>query len=401
MEKLKQTISHSQVDCMENKKVPMFESFIPLQVWCSYASQIPLLDIPIDEPKAWDFLKLFGVGVKQNVRFFLDILRRLTSEPVTESTPSQVSSLYNNIQRFTQDDTATVCRFFKEHNLVFAPTNETAAPYWLPLKSCTWDGPELRYFKSIKSMYPQNETLFCTILQLKDLEIEHLLYEMRHLQSDEDLSYLRHIFDLLNEYNLRAIGGLREIEAYQIALLTCENVFPVLKTRRGNDKGYTSLEHAMAGSAWFISDREEFDKSFKGKAPLLAFDWETNEKFKQLYETMGFKYRTLSTSARVSPVIGEPRIYHDGYTKLLRSKVDFMIRLIPENRQDRKNIAASLRNLQVHGVGSLKRRWCVYLAGVDIFGDAMDTKCLFESQGCLVHISAGCPFAIITLPVPP
>ncbi|KAB5580701.1 hypothetical protein GE09DRAFT_1279564 [Coniochaeta sp. 2T2.1] len=386
MEKLKQAISHSQVDCMRHKRVPMFQSFMPLREWLSYASQIPLLNIPLDEPKAWDFLKLFGVGVKRNVRFFLDILRRLPWEPVTESTFSQVSSLYDNIQKLTKDDTDAVCDFFKEKAVIFIPGIGTAAPAWLPLKSCTWDGPELRHFKSIKSMYPQNETLFCTILQLKDLEIEHLLHEMHHLRPDEDLGYLRYLFDLLNEYNLRAKGGLREKEARQLAPLTRQKVFPVLKTGRGNDKGYTSLENAMAGSAWFISDRQEFDRSFEGKAPLLAFDWETNEKFKRLYETMGFKDRTLSTSARTSPVIGGPRIYNDGYTKMLRSKVDFMIRLIPEKCEDRKNIAASLRNLQVHSVRSLKRRWCVSSAGVDIFGDAMDTKCLFEPQGDALFI---------------
>ncbi len=108
MEKLIKTISHTHVDCMRNTRVPLYQSFVPLREWLSYASQVPLLNIPDDDLKAWEFLKLFGVGVKRNVRVFLDILRRFRTQPVTDATLSQVHALYDNIQKLTQGDTELV-----------------------------------------------------------------------------------------------------------------------------------------------------------------------------------------------------------------------------------------------------------------------------------------------------
>lgn len=61
-------------------------------------------------------------------------------------------------------------------------------------------------------------------------------------------------------------------------------------------------------------------------------------------------------------------------------------RLIPEKLEQRGQIATSLRNLQVFGVDSLQRRWCVTSGGTDIYGDAVDTKCLLETQGDSLHI---------------
>ncbi len=195
----------------------------------------------------------------------------------------------------------------------------------MPLRSCTWDGPKLRHFKSIKSAYPQNETLFCSILRLKNLEIDHLLHEVKHFGHNESLEYVEYIFNWLNEYHNRRDGSIRDKNAPQINTIARQRIFPVVKNGKGH-RGYNSLEDGKATSPWFISDRKEFEGSFMGKVPLVAFSWETNQKFKDLFATMGLGNRILSASAKDSPVIDGFRVHHKPYTKLLRQKVDFMIR---------------------------------------------------------------------------
>jgi hypothetical protein len=214
---------------------------------------------------------------------------------------------------------------FADHDLVFLPGAENTAPTWVPLKSCTWDGPDLRHFKSIRSVYPQNETLFCTILRLKNLEIGHLLHEMKHFRDDEGLDYVEYIFNWLNEYRNRVDGSTHHQNAPQIREIARQRIFPVAQNGKG-PKGYDSLEDGKAASPWFISDRKDFEDSFMGKVPLLAFGWETNQKFKGLFATMGLGSRVLSASAKDSPVVGGFRTHHRAYTKLLRRKVDFMVR---------------------------------------------------------------------------
>jgi len=108
MGELIKAISHTHVDCMRNTRVPLYQSFVPLREWLSYASQVPLLNIPDDDLAAWEFLKLFGVGVKRNVRVFLDILRRFRAHPVTDATLPQVRELYYHIQQRTQEDAKLV-----------------------------------------------------------------------------------------------------------------------------------------------------------------------------------------------------------------------------------------------------------------------------------------------------
>lgn len=213
---------------------------------------------------------------------------------------------------------------FASKDLIFIPPSiEGGNGVWHPLNRCTWKGPNLRHFKSIESFYPTNYKLFCDVLQVRDLELEHVIFEMRNFAAHENIGYIKEMFNFLHSWFKKRNGALDS----EVKALWRQRAFPISTGAKTRSKWqYDCLRTAEAKSEWFIADREDLEASFYGKLPLLAFDFDTNLKLRELFESLGLGKRMLSACVTQRPVLGEPRHFNAKYTNFLRGKLDYIIR---------------------------------------------------------------------------
>lgn len=212
---------------------------------------------------------------------------------------------------------------FTGKQLVFVPPSGTNNACWLPLKACTWEGPNLKHFTSIQSLYPSNARLFCEVLGLENLEIKHIILEMKSFQHSDKLDYIKYIFQLLMDWFTKTKAKSNP----QIIALQKKRAFPVSAESVNERTQRFTLMDAQDHSPWFIADSEDLENSFSGNVPFLAFDLDTCLKLKPLFkDLMGLETRMLSQSVKADPQITGPTVSNVKYTKFLQGKLDLIIR---------------------------------------------------------------------------
>lgn len=108
---LRQTISTTVVKCRGGLTAPLSQTFLPFQDWVARKFPLPLLDIPDPELEAWNFLGIFGVGVKRNITTYLQCLVKVANDPLENpKILGIVSELYDEIQSYAKNN-AKLVRF--------------------------------------------------------------------------------------------------------------------------------------------------------------------------------------------------------------------------------------------------------------------------------------------------
>ncbi|KAI1377524.1 hypothetical protein F4677DRAFT_39179 [Hypoxylon crocopeplum] len=378
---LQQELSWFSVDCIGGSRSPLCQTPFPFSDWISWKDRVPLLDIPELEDPRWKFLEDFGVSVKKSAGFYLRCLENLAEQGHPEpGSKALVNSLYDGIQDWLGDGEDLVRKVFNSKPLVYIPASDAEHPgMWIGLARCIWDGPTLRHFKSIASHYPSHSRLFRDILQVKDLEVDNLLYELEHLRPDEQLEYIAGTWRFLNKWRIQKASGTpatwtRLAQALAFPITMCGQATASSNRYR--------LADARAKSEWYIPDTEDLFTAFSGKIPALSFELDTIQELKDLFKVMGLESRFLSTATKATPVTdGSTTTMNLKYTNLLvKDKLEYLLRLIPESDKDRQSIINKLRNLTVLTAETLKKRMSVTYQGKPTHGNAIPASALLEER---------------------
>jgi len=88
--------------CKDKQRRLLCESFLPLSEFVAAADGLgPLLELEDAEHARWQSLNLFGVGVRNNVQFYMLCLDKLSGQAVK---PGRVKFLLNQIQARCRDE---------------------------------------------------------------------------------------------------------------------------------------------------------------------------------------------------------------------------------------------------------------------------------------------------------
>ncbi|KAF2188895.1 hypothetical protein K469DRAFT_748131 [Zopfia rhizophila CBS 207.26] len=135
----------------------------------------------------WMFLERFGVGIEEDVSFWLKLLKQARNKESIG--PEIVFDIYTNLQRFTGVQSTELLKEAFKQDVVFVPSPETlSTPSWTRLESCVWSGPawftfkvRLNAVKEYQSLYP----LFNLGLKVADADLEDFLAYLAHIKDSQ------------------------------------------------------------------------------------------------------------------------------------------------------------------------------------------------------------------------
>ncbi|TGO32803.1 hypothetical protein BHYA_0288g00120 [Botrytis hyacinthi] len=144
------------------------------------------------EANTWGFLKQFGVGVDEDVSFWLRLLKQVRKKSSTFSkierfrlrrnglsVPNVVFEIYRRLQKYDDESEIIEIRKAFESGLVFIPSHEDVHDgKWISVSSCVWNAPEwfehLPRLVSIKE-YQKLQPLFVNTLEVSDAKLSHFM----------------------------------------------------------------------------------------------------------------------------------------------------------------------------------------------------------------------------------
>ncbi|KAF2499755.1 hypothetical protein BU16DRAFT_504059 [Lophium mytilinum] len=136
----------------------------------------------------WMFLERFGVGMEENVSFWLALLKQAKHQEAVQS--AVVFEIYTNLQKFVgSKDIEEIRTVFNEDAYVFLPSessNET--PSWRFAEDCVWDGPQwFTYKASLTSteQYRQLYSLFQVTLGVRDANCDDFMACLESFKNSE------------------------------------------------------------------------------------------------------------------------------------------------------------------------------------------------------------------------
>ncbi|KAF9769177.1 hypothetical protein IL306_013422 [Fusarium sp. DS 682] len=290
----------------------VWQAIFGIRGHCQPRTTIPVLDIPEPDNCNWDFLEHLGVALRLEARHFLNDLQMHQDARTADAI--FVSKIYMYLEACpTAKEELLIRRAFQEGRLVFVESGD--GDPWLNLSSCIWDGPQCLRIPRLKAYYPQRERLFRSILRLPDANLKTLINEAVKFDVKDKLQYIAEITLAIS--NLIQKSGLEDA-----AKLKSCSIFPIRSIP--NLSGFDTLSTAESGG-FYIADRPHFEKTFRGKLNVLAFDVKTVHKMKPLIEALGLKARLLSQAATKveSP---EGSTLSKKYTKFLQERLKWIVK---------------------------------------------------------------------------
>jgi hypothetical protein len=205
----------------------------------------------------WRFLEHFGVGMTDDVSFWIALLRHARTMDSVEK--HQVFKIYSRLQTFIDAKDVTLLRYvtllplrsdlqgtndlrkrktFKS-GLIYVPANSSASPEWIRLEDCVWRGPEwFSYHQCLQSVseYQPLFGLLVNTLGLKDPDLDDYLDYLNYiknteiyLSSKEEESKISLIYKALNEL---AMQDRTKAAKAKIGYVSFDVLCPLLATIR-------------------------------------------------------------------------------------------------------------------------------------------------------------------------
>jgi hypothetical protein len=195
---------------------------------------------------------------------------------------------------------------------------------WVAPQACVWDGPKcLRTVHALKELYPQNQKLFCDVLGVQDAKLGSLIQETRRLSLSDDLPYITNLFTEIEKFIKD-----ETLDENLLGLRT-GRIFPIRNS--SSRKEFDQLLTADSPNEWFIADCTHFQRSFKGKIPLLTFDVRDIGRMKRLLRKAGVENRRLSAVANgTAQTIGNATVL-ENETRIFKNKVNSILRYVTIN----------------------------------------------------------------------
>jgi hypothetical protein len=341
---------------------------IPLPDMTS-ASQDLAKFIPIPEPEhtRWQNLKHLGVGVRNDIRFYLGCLQRLGG---TETTLGRFQLLLTQVQAHCREDPARVRSFFRgsEAPLILVPPQPSArqgsnprdedefqlggedaddAPgEWRLFRECLWRGsPHLRMHCCLATFYPGFQQLFRDVLELSDMTVPSVTTEIKSLRrtGSIDVLYILGLLAVLDRFLV--VGKMTEGDRRR---LLNRRMWPV---RMPDRLGRIKLRTLRADDDWLIADVDPERECFAHLIPILEFDVSQQHRFRHLSRELGLHTRAINQLRSMVPgVRGQPTL-HQQYTDSFRSKYPFFARLAQMgetyDEEDKRVRLAAMRQVRV------------------------------------------------------
>ncbi|KAF5878202.1 uncharacterized protein Bfra_000367 [Botrytis fragariae] len=200
-----------QWDCFfRQKDVPILASskmrslnstFLPLPKLKAIASSLGLEEgfgflmelngISEDEVVKWNFLKRFGVGVYEDVSFWLRLLKQARQKDSIN--PNIVFKIYTRLQTYIDESDIIKIKEAFQEDMIFAPSSNSMDDWeWEYRDDCVWSGPE--WYEHKPRLQPINEyqglqALFVNTVGISDATLADFLKHLERIKShDQDKS---------------------------------------------------------------------------------------------------------------------------------------------------------------------------------------------------------------------
>jgi hypothetical protein len=155
----------------------------------------------------WRFLERFGVGVEEDVRFWLRLLDQARNKESVEETV--IFDIYSRLQSFAGTESESLkyvynilrkCRTWLtsvyrkafEGKSIFIPSGNSESPgFWTTPESCVWDGPEWFNWKHRIIGIPRYRalySLFKVALGLPDANLEDFLQNLKDIRKSNTIN---------------------------------------------------------------------------------------------------------------------------------------------------------------------------------------------------------------------
>lgn len=150
---------------------------------------------------------------------------------------------------------------------MFVPKSK---PKWRSHKDCVWSAPRLlpRVTK-LRTYYRNCESLFRSLLDVKEAGIQHVVDEFCQPTSKDDNTIGQHfeaMLTLLAKFHRRS-----SLTDNQIRKIRSVSVFPILAKRVTPGEDSCRIEmRSLRDKNWYISDIVTFESAFRGKIDMLA-----------------------------------------------------------------------------------------------------------------------------------
>ncbi|OAL17688.1 hypothetical protein AYO22_11344 [Fonsecaea multimorphosa] len=303
-ERLRNSLQEAQVQCLGGTKKSLREVFLPIPELVQQANgQVPFVDVDDPLDPRWQRLKILGLGVEGDVSFYLRCLEAMSGA----------------------NDAIAIDRAALMLEQIQARCSEL---------------PDVRLFRDF--------------FLLPDAGIADLVRETKLLNVGDPLSYIKALF-LEIEKHLEKDETTTAIDS-----LETHCIWPVYKT--GNEDQWDMLGCARNLDAWFIADRTHLLESFCGIVPLLAFQVEDVLKIPLLIRKLGGDKRRLTRAVTsIAETVGSLRPDPTRQADL-RSRAEFIARLIPKKEHGKSEKVAKLKSLQTFATTRVIQKWSVKVA---------------------------------------
>ncbi|EXJ77094.1 hypothetical protein A1O3_10252 [Capronia epimyces CBS 606.96] len=379
-ERVIKEIQASPVRCRGGITKSLRDVFLPIPELVDKAQgQVPFIDVADPLDQRWRRLGVLGLGVEGNVSFYLRCLESMRGKgdpaPVDRAT-----MLLEQIQARYSDDEELVRKYFTEKPLICIPNTQAGRPVrWAKVQDCLWSGPEcLRRFVALKNIYPSCQRLFRDFFLVADATISDVVRELTLINIGDPLAYIRSLF-LELEKQLEKDETSTAVDSLQT-----HSIWPIYTTEDKDD--WDALGCAREPIPWFIADRVHLLESFQGLVPLLAFQVEDILKMPLLIRKLGVDRRRLTRAATsiaetVDVVHSDTACQDD-----LRSKADFIARLIPQKERGKMEKVAKLKALKVFSTSRVIQKWSVPVGQEAHPGRAKDGSVVLATEHEVLEI---------------
>ncbi|KAK1827305.1 hypothetical protein QBC39DRAFT_314938 [Podospora conica] len=320
----------------------------------------PALDVSDPEENGWNFLEIFGVVVKVDVRVFLSHLQQLSES--SNLTKDNVVTIYELIQHVAEEkDFPYIRDLFATERLVYLSPEDGFGEggRWVTLSTCVWDGPIcFKRTPRLKHLYSKMYKLFIRILGC--CLVAELEERVREAQMIDESDSLRHIEDVFRAICMR-LPATYLPSPTQVAVLSPlkeSRIFPI-RTGHGSTKAF-QLRTASDEDEWFVPDDQRASSMFEDQLNLCCLDRMSLSGFKPLFEGLGVGGRLLSVAARCEAVVGgQKKTGGHLYGRWLRKRIRFVIALIPPSISNPSMIIQKLQTMKFLRADVVTIQWTV------------------------------------------
>lgn len=182
-------------------------------------------------------------------------------------------------------------RAFESEPLVFVPKSK---PKWRSHKDCVWTAHKLlTRVTKLKTYYRNCETLFHSLLGVKEAGTQHVVDEFCRPTSKDDENIEQHfrvMLSLLAKFHRRSI--LTEDQIRKIRSVSC---FPILTKRFTPGESISRIEmRSLREKNWYIPDIVTFESAFRGKIDMLALPVQSARAMIDVFEDFRCEEKFLS-----------------------------------------------------------------------------------------------------------